>query len=110
MALQRYIVDCETEINQPKYLIGHDMPIYDFTCIMPDSAVTKLFPALSTESWPSHDELSFDPSQMDAMKTALTKEIALIQGRYTIFIYFYFIQFVRHAHVSVCFAHLIGKK
>ena len=80
MALQRYIVDCETEINQPKYLVRHDVPVYDFRCILPESADTKMFPVLRTSSWPSDEDLSFDASQMDAMKTALTKEIALIQG------------------------------
>ena len=85
MALQRYIVDCETAVNQPKYLVGHGVPEYDFTCILSKSAIKKgmkVFPALRTKGWPSDKDLSFDASQMDAMKMALTKELALIQGRY----------------------------
>ena len=40
----------------------------------------KLFPVLNTIRWPGESDVIFDSSQLDALKMALTKELALIQG------------------------------
>ncbi|XP_077982503.1 NFX1-type zinc finger-containing protein 1-like [Glandiceps talaboti] len=39
-----------------------------------------LIPILELDSWPTADDLGLDDSQVNALKTALTKEFAIIQG------------------------------
>ncbi|XP_078092539.1 NFX1-type zinc finger-containing protein 1 isoform X1 [Mustelus asterias] len=90
---QKYIVDCNTEIQIPRYLTFNDS--YDLEALMNrksqdseedtgqtveslqrNSKVNVLDPA----SWPSKEELNLDESQMQALQMALTKELAIIQG------------------------------
>ncbi|XP_023929947.1 NFX1-type zinc finger-containing protein 1-like [Lingula anatina] len=107
--LERYIVRCEKEVAPPKYLMGRagyrvafdlspltvdplvqrqkpllqledgtdndDFPVYSLAV---ESA--QQVPALITSRWPSAEVFHLDESQMRALKTALTKEIAVIQG------------------------------
>ena len=40
----------------------------------------KDVPVLEEDRWPSKDELGLDESQYEALKIALTKEVAVIQG------------------------------
>ena len=97
MPLQRYIIQCETEIQSPIYLLGQGVPLYDFTCVLSKSAIRRgleEFPVLNTNRWPRETDLEFDSSQMEAMKMALTKEIVLIQG---IQIYYDYLKFIFHA-------------
>ena len=85
MPLQRYIISCETDIHPPYYLAIQGKAIYDFSCILSDIAIKRgqtEFPVLDTNKWPRKEDLSFDSSQMDAMKMALAKELVLIQGMY----------------------------
>ena len=84
MPLQRYIIQCDTEIQPPQYLLDHGFPVYDFTCVLSESARRRgprSCLVLKTDRWPRETDLDFDSSQMEAMKLALTKEIVLIQGR-----------------------------
>ena len=86
LPLQKYIIQCETELQPPKYLLNQRVPMYDFTCVLSKQAIRRgvaVFPALNTNKWPRETDLSFDSSQMEAMQMALTKEMVLIQGMYT---------------------------
>ena len=86
LPLQKYIIQCETELQPPKYLLNQRLPMYDFTCVLSKQAIREgvaVFPALNTNKWPRETDLSFDSSQMEAMQMALTKEMVLIQGMYT---------------------------
>ena len=85
MPLQRYIIQCDTEIQPPKYLVDQGVPMYDFTCVLSKSAKRRgprVFQVLNTDRWPRETDLEFDSSQMEAMKMSLTKEMVLIQGNF----------------------------
>lgn len=89
---QKYIVNCNTDIQAPKYLSFHSR--YDLEPLMKEKSKrsettgdlfeflhkkTKIN-VLDNASWPSKEELNLDDSQMQAMEMALTKELAIIQG------------------------------
>ena len=83
MPFQRYIIQCESTVKPPKYLLDQAVPVYDFKCVLHKTkSKTKVteFPVLNAKRWPGEEDLAFDSSQLDAMKMALTKELALIQG------------------------------
>lgn len=83
MPLQKYIIQCETVVKPPRYLLGHGVAAYDFSPVLTVNAVKKgqkLYPVLNTNRWPDESDVIFDTSQLDALKVALTKELALIQG------------------------------
>ena len=85
MPLQRYIIQCETAVKPPRYLLGCGVATYNLTPVLSPDALKKgetLFPVLNTNRWPSESDVIFDTSQLDALKMALTKELALIQGKY----------------------------
>ncbi|XP_067856716.1 NFX1-type zinc finger-containing protein 1-like isoform X2 [Heptranchias perlo] len=97
---QKYIVECDTDIQVPRYLNFNDR--YDLEALMkgksPDSEedTDGIFEylqrkteylqrktktnVLNPASWPSKEELNLDESQMKALQMALTKELAIIQG------------------------------
>lgn len=66
----KYFVNVETNISPPKYIEK-----IDFSCVFPNKKWNPV-----TEHWPAI-ESTLDRSQMDSLKLALTKEIALIQGK-----------------------------
>lgn len=84
MPLQRYIIRCENVIKPPGYLLGRGVATYDLSPILTTEASMKkqptTYPVLNTNRWPDEDDVIFDTSQLDALKMALTKELALIQG------------------------------
>ncbi|CAI9556392.1 unnamed protein product [Staurois parvus] len=80
---QKYIVSCETDVGAPRYLNAGIQ--YDLSCMM--SKEQKAIPAsrnkiniLNPLQWPSKESLGFDESQIEAVRLALTKELAIIQG------------------------------
>ncbi|XP_043566132.1 NFX1-type zinc finger-containing protein 1 isoform X1 [Chiloscyllium plagiosum] len=90
---QKYIVECDTEIQVPRYLNFNDC--YDFSALMnakpqdPEENPDQIFEhlqrntninVLNPASWPTKEELNLDESQMRALQMALTKELAIIQG------------------------------
>ncbi|XP_064610398.1 NFX1-type zinc finger-containing protein 1-like [Liolophura sinensis] len=83
---QRYIVSCQTEVLPPMYLRRDIPPAYDLSCCVKEDASsakklrTKAVSVLTTSRWPGTDTLCFDDSQLNAVKTALSKEFAVIQG------------------------------
>ncbi|XP_053401223.1 NFX1-type zinc finger-containing protein 1-like [Mercenaria mercenaria] len=80
MPLQRYLIDCETTLKPPKYLLHAGGPKYDFTCLLKEEEAISKFPVLNTPLWPSATDLGLDSSQYEAIQRAITKELAIIQG------------------------------
>ncbi|XP_043946062.1 NFX1-type zinc finger-containing protein 1 [Protopterus annectens] len=93
LPFQKYIVECDHEVREPKYLQFGGY--YDFSCLMEDKPSdgeernaykrytfekTVKFNVLDPTVWPSKDALKMDDSQLEALKLALTKEVAIIQG------------------------------
>jgi hypothetical protein len=89
-----YLVHCKTKVGPPSYLINGGSPIYDMrnvfdTSYSTDSESGQEETAYSAagyfnildEQWPMNRiPTTMDASQLDALKQALTKEIAIIQG------------------------------
>ncbi|KAH3710991.1 hypothetical protein DPMN_070490 [Dreissena polymorpha] len=80
MPMMRYIIDCETVIKPPSYLLGHGGPQYDFQTLLQDRNKGIMYPVLNTQRWPTSSDLGLDFSQYQALQTAITKEFAIIQG------------------------------
>lgn len=55
---------------------------YDLACIAADghNDNMKPFNPLNPAAWPTVEQLGLDDSQLEALKLALTKELAIIQG------------------------------
>uniref|UniRef100_A0A673AYI1 NFX1-type zinc finger-containing protein 1-like n=1 Tax=Sphaeramia orbicularis TaxID=375764 RepID=A0A673AYI1_9TELE len=80
LPFQRYIVECNADIQPPAYLQRQDM--YDLSHIADPAHKDSLKPfhSLDEQAWPKMEKLGLDESQMRALKLALTKELAIIQG------------------------------
>ncbi|CAK6952727.1 NFX1-type zinc finger-containing protein 1 [Scomber scombrus] len=80
LPFQRYIVECDTDVQPPAYLRRND--IYNLSSVAdPDyKASVQAFHSLKAEAWPRMEELGLDESQMKAFQLALTQELAIIQG------------------------------
>ncbi|XP_069507285.1 NFX1-type zinc finger-containing protein 1 [Ambystoma mexicanum] len=84
---QKYIVECNPEVAPPKYLqMGGS---YDLSSLLESGSSVDKVPVpqtyrsieiLNPTAWPSKEALLLDDSQMDALRLALTKELAIIQG------------------------------
>lgn len=59
-----------------------DEVTYDLASIAAESHMgsVKPFNPLNPTAWPSEEQLGLDDSQLSALKLALTKELAIIQG------------------------------
>lgn len=83
LPFERYIVDCQKEICQPKYLTCSSST-YDFTSIISKrlhrSSSRSLVNVLDIEEWPSMEDLQLDEAQWEAFHAALTQEYVVIQG------------------------------
>ena len=84
MPFTRYIIkaDC-TCVKPPKYLQGISSCSYNMSCLYGSTKVSKpplMVNILSPEKWPKATDVSLDQSQLDAVKLALTHEVAVIQG------------------------------
>ncbi|XP_075703159.1 NFX1-type zinc finger-containing protein 1 [Rhinoderma darwinii] len=79
---QKYIVSCERDVGAPRYLNAG--VLYDFSCLLNKDissvATEKKINVLNPEEWPSNEIIGFDESQIEAVRLALTKELAIIQG------------------------------
>ncbi|XP_053309484.1 NFX1-type zinc finger-containing protein 1 [Spea bombifrons] len=80
---QKYIVECQNDLTPPRYL---NMGIhYDLNCLKLEkksfnSPKKDKINILEPNDWPLKEDLGFDESQMEALRLALTKELAIIQG------------------------------
>ncbi|PKU35329.1 hypothetical protein llap_14368 [Limosa lapponica baueri] len=85
---QKYIVECDAQVEKPKYLTMDTA--YNFAPLMedppsdeetnPDGLKRQSVRVLDPTQWPSMEDLRLDESQMQALSLALTKELAIIQG------------------------------
>ncbi|XP_070575232.1 NFX1-type zinc finger-containing protein 1-like [Ptychodera flava] len=107
LPFEKYIVYCKRSIDEPQYLRLNENqnPLYDFAPLMyqdwkmPEKdfalpffrrnrhrvtreMVYREFPVcvLDMSRWPTAEKLRLNESQLRALKTALTKEFAIIQG------------------------------
>ncbi|XP_051562536.1 NFX1-type zinc finger-containing protein 1-like [Myxocyprinus asiaticus] len=80
LPFQRYIVECNTEVYAPAYLRMEGRK-YDLSNIMAEGQ-DKIIPfnPLTPEAWPDEETMGLDGSQLQALKLALTNELAIIQG------------------------------
>ncbi|PSN32630.1 hypothetical protein C0J52_22377 [Blattella germanica] len=70
--MEKYVVHVKTDISPPKYLcenrsVRMEIDEYEFS-------------VLDDSSWPSPEDLKLDSSQHNALRNALTRELAVIQG------------------------------
>ncbi|XP_076869960.1 NFX1-type zinc finger-containing protein 1 [Brachyhypopomus gauderio] len=81
LPFQRYIVECNPDVNPPLYLT-QSVRAYDLSHIAAEGHqnTIKRFNPLEPDSWPGEEQLGLDASQLQALKLALTKELAIIQG------------------------------
>ncbi|KTF77127.1 hypothetical protein cypCar_00032600 [Cyprinus carpio] len=77
---QRYIVECNTDVDPPAYLLVEGRS-YDLSSIMAEGQ-EKIppFNPLTPHAWPDEEKMGLDESQLEALKLALTNELAIIQG------------------------------
>ncbi len=98
LPLQRYIIDVSSDVQPPQYLHRNRNAIYDLSPLTVESADeevvlglrslnlrrtnprAKAVEVLREGSWPRAEILQFDESQLEAVRAALTQEIAVIQG------------------------------
>src|SRR6218665_2286373 len=92
LPFQKYLLNHgHNEVPPPKYLRNRNFKFnfssaikrVDKTCVEHSDEVTTRNIQdliLNPSSWPSADQLGLDESQYGALKTALTKEFAVIQG------------------------------
>ncbi|XP_061745463.1 NFX1-type zinc finger-containing protein 1 isoform X2 [Nerophis ophidion] len=78
MPFQRYIVECNTDVHPPAYLQENDL--YNLRSITLHKLRVPPFHILREEAWPVQKVLGLDESQKQALRLALTKELAIIQG------------------------------
>ncbi len=82
MPMKSYIVDSidyqKTGIKAPGFLrLRNSRPVFDLKEII---KTNRPFDITDLGKWPLSDTTGLDPSQLEALKMALTQEIALIQG------------------------------
>ncbi|XP_051752119.1 NFX1-type zinc finger-containing protein 1 [Ctenopharyngodon idella] len=77
---QRYIVECRTDVDPPAYLRVQGRS-YNLSCIVAEGK-EKISPfnPLTPHAWPDEETMGLDESQLQALKLALTNELAIIQG------------------------------
>ncbi|XP_047439999.1 NFX1-type zinc finger-containing protein 1 isoform X2 [Mugil cephalus] len=80
LPFQRYIVECNTNVQPPAYL--QEMDDYDLSSVADPDYKNRIppFHSLNEEAWPRMEKLGLDESQMKAFQLAITKELAIIQG------------------------------
>jgi helicase required for RNAi-mediated heterochromatin assembly 1 len=78
MSLHEHIVMLDKDVGPPKYLETN--PIYNLTSIYPDVPDKESVDEVNIlQSWPRKTN-SMDKSQIDALRTILTKKVAVVQG------------------------------
>jgi len=79
MPLKDHIVYLDKDVGPPQYL--KENPVYNLAAIFPDTRDQESVEEVNIlEGWPQDVESSMDKSQTDALRTILTKRIAVVQG------------------------------
>ncbi|XP_059147742.1 NFX1-type zinc finger-containing protein 1-like [Physella acuta] len=76
--LEKYIIFCKHEISPPDYL--NEITAYNIESIMKETYDEFPVSVLDDDDWPESNETNLNDSQLEALKLALTKELAIIQG------------------------------
>uniref|UniRef100_A0A6J0UWU2 NFX1-type zinc finger-containing protein 1 n=1 Tax=Pogona vitticeps TaxID=103695 RepID=A0A6J0UWU2_9SAUR len=96
---QKYIVRCEAQVTEPEYLARGGGGGYDLSCLLQKPGPRQRqeegaaapeplrglgrspkIDILDPQQWPTEEALGLDESQLQALRLALTKELAIIQG------------------------------
>jgi len=85
MPFKKYLIECSEDVDPPEYLRREDSqePVcYNLRLALdvPDAINASRVPVLQLEAWPSVEILPLNSSQLEAVKTAVTKEFSVIQG------------------------------
>ncbi len=76
--LERYLLTCDLNVDMPAYLKQRNGQI-DLRPV--SNGFIEMSDIEDLTTWPSAQQMALDQSQYDAVKLALTKAVALIQGR-----------------------------
>ncbi|KAK3574831.1 hypothetical protein QTP86_018421, partial [Hemibagrus guttatus] len=81
LPFQSYIVECNPDVHPPAYFMLDNIT-YDLASIATEghAGSVKPFNPLNPTAWPTEEQMGLDDSQLNALKLALTKELAIIQG------------------------------
>ena len=82
LPFKKYLVECSPDVDPPQYLRreeGEEPARYDLRKTLRQRS-RALVPILQPDAWPSARALALNESQLDAFKTALTREFSVIQG------------------------------
>lgn len=73
-------MECNTDVDPPAYLLVEGRS-YDLSSIVAEGQ-EKIppFNPLTPHAWPDEEKMGLDESQLEALKLALTNELAIIQG------------------------------
>ncbi|XP_033114470.1 NFX1-type zinc finger-containing protein 1-like [Anneissia japonica] len=80
MPMKKYIIEGRHEVNAPYYLRYNRNMTYDLGPLIDEDTRKPMLVKIASNTWPSPSSLQLDDSQFNALKTALTKEFAVIQG------------------------------
>lgn len=78
-----YFIKCCPDVKAPVYLRDSQSPVVldlKEALGITDKASSVNIEVLNEQSWPSEDHVSMNASQLQAVKSALTKEFVVIQG------------------------------
>lgn len=79
MPLKEHIVMLDKDVGPPAYLLEN--PTYNLSSIFPDTPDKESVEEVNIlKTWPPRAKNSMDESQTDALKTILTKRVAVVQG------------------------------
>ncbi|KAH9507649.1 NFX1-type zinc finger-containing protein 1 [Bulinus truncatus] len=80
LPLERYILYCKKEVLPPDYL--KKIPTYNLASVLTDENTIDEFnvQVLDEDQWPDAFSTKLNDSQLEALKLALTHEMAIIQG------------------------------
>jgi helicase required for RNAi-mediated heterochromatin assembly 1 len=78
MALHNHIVGLDREVGPPQYVV--DNPTYNLESVFPDSNQDLVKEMNILEEWPPELKNTMDEAQTEALRTILTKRVAVIQG------------------------------
>ncbi|XP_070191480.1 NFX1-type zinc finger-containing protein 1-like [Littorina saxatilis] len=82
LPMSRYLVECNSSIKPPNYLVKDGVRHMDLSAMLREDSHENAssVAVLNPSRWPPLEQTTLNESQMEAMKIALTKELAIIQG------------------------------
>ncbi|XP_059169631.1 NFX1-type zinc finger-containing protein 1-like [Physella acuta] len=78
LPIENYRVFGYTKVQQPSYLSGSSQ--YNLSTLFRQGVNAQYFNPFSPSQWPDANRLGLNKQQLEAVKSALTKELCLIQG------------------------------